>query len=650
MSLGKKSVSVLVECEINKNLTELMHRDNLRDLISRKKVKVSEGSFGRWLRRKFGSNAPSIEDENRMFRIMLKMPVFYDPEKDKDGFAGGLISIKDPEFNDLVKEYEQRGVDTGAAIRDRINAGEMGMPQVNTMLYSPENFSAFIKMGPNKYFPDIPKISDITKSIKSLIDNSTVMRLPDVGNIYKHEYGKRLIKKISDETVKGLLTILRNNILKGLKEQPNNVSFTPQDNVGTENTQSSNTEQATEQVNNIVPQTDNNVEVPAVADEEERPKITLLDKDRAPLTKLLGRINSNAMQLSKLAKAIENNKLKMTKTELIKRQVKYSVAINKDIEEAEKMISVLNRTRDFYDEDSQEFIDRTYRYLRANINSAYWSDTKIANFTKTKKMLNKKMENTIASNIKIALSLLEQSGSIQDQVSSELQNQNDATSPQSIGGIEEISDLNTPSEQPQDMANQLEEPQLPPQELGLSFAEPKEEPTVEESPNKDYTKKEVTKAVKDAIKGEFSQLKQNAKNALGWPKKAALHAIDVTMDKSQKDILKRIKVNLKKENKELNMKEKLLGMLKECAVLEAKLKKSSDKKKDDKKKKKGCAGKSHCSSKKKKIKECGTMSALFPSTGFDFSEKKSDKSKERKKTDDWLFGKKASDKKARKSK
>lgn len=157
----------------------------------------------------------------------------------------------------------------------------------------------------------------------------------------------------------------------------------------------------------------------------------------------------------------------------------------------------------------------------------------------------------------------------------------------------------------------------------------------------EHSTRKVMSAVRKALETEVDQLAANIVRASKWPDKAAKKAIDITSDKSKRDILTKVKANLKG-----NMDKKLESILQECAILEKKMNKSKAKanakaKKDTKKKADKKADK-----KPKKLKECvGSMAKYFESACVLDEAKAKAKDKKKKSGDSskFIFGK--SDKK-----
>ena len=157
----------------------------------------------------------------------------------------------------------------------------------------------------------------------------------------------------------------------------------------------------------------------------------------------------------------------------------------------------------------------------------------------------------------------------------------------------------------------------------------------------EHSTRKVMSAVRKALETEVDQLAMNIARASKWPTKAAKKAIDITSDKSKRDILTKVKANLKG-----NMDKKLESILQECAILEKKMNKSKAKanakaKKDTKKKADKKADK-----KPKKLKECvGSMAKYFESACVLDEAKAKDKKKKSGDSSKFIFGK--SDKKKR---
>ena len=157
----------------------------------------------------------------------------------------------------------------------------------------------------------------------------------------------------------------------------------------------------------------------------------------------------------------------------------------------------------------------------------------------------------------------------------------------------------------------------------------------------EHSTRKVMSAVRKALETEVDQLAMNIARASKWPDKAAKKAIDITSDKSKRDILTKVKANLKG-----NMDKKLESILQECAILEKKMNKSKAKanakaKKDTKKK-----ADKKSEKKPKKFKECvGSMAKYFESACVLDEAKAKAKDKKKKSGDSskFIFGK--SDKK-----
>lgn len=133
---------------------------------------------------------------------------------------------------------------------------------------------------------------------------------------------------------------------------------------------------------------------------------------------------------------------------------------------------------------------------------------------------------------------------------------------------------------------------------------------LEKKSSGDLTSRKVMTAVKKAVNGELKQLSQNIAHAIKWPEEAAKKAIKITTDKSARDILTKVKDNLKED-----MNKTLSSIIAECAILEKKFAKAKEKEKAKKAKiapKNKAKGKPKAKKmKKESVETGGTLSKFF---------------------------------------
>lgn len=136
----------------------------------------------------------------------------------------------------------------------------------------------------------------------------------------------------------------------------------------------------------------------------------------------------------------------------------------------------------------------------------------------------------------------------------------------------------------------------------------------QDNSSSEMSTRKIMTAVKKAVNGELTQMAKNLTHAIKWPEDAAKKAIKITTDKSAKDILTKVKNNLKED-----MNEKLSSIIEECVILEKKLAKTKAKAKEKAKDKKAKVAKKDKAKDKPKAKKTkkeslemqGSMSKFF---------------------------------------
>ena len=355
----------------------------------------------------------------------------------------------------------------------------------------------------------------------------------------------------------------------------------------------------------------------------------VLERNYVELRNRLNKAKSDE-ELSAIRKEARNEMIRLLglKKGLVKGQV--SDASKANIESIRKELTNLRK-------EAQDKMGPDYTKIKVGVNSA--DNIKPKDGKKKSKKKNETFDNMISQLLRSAKIL-------------------ESAAPDALDNAINALDQNQPPVDPmqQPMDNQPTDPTMagaepPPEPTMDAQAEPQVEVSglapdadprgveLDEPEHKsgEHSTRKVMSAVRKALETEVDQLAMNIARASKWPDKAAKKAIDITSDKSKRDILTKVKANLKG-----NMDKKLESILQECAILEKKMNKSKAKanakaKKDTKKK---------SEKKPKKLKECvGSMAKYFESACVLDEAKAKAKDKKKKSGDSskFIFGK--SDKK-----
>ena len=359
----------------------------------------------------------------------------------------------------------------------------------------------------------------------------------------------------------------------------------------------------------------------------------VLERNYVELRNRLNKAKSDE-ELSSIRKDARNEMIRLLglQRSLVKGQV--SDASKANIESIRKELKILRK-------EAQDKMGPDYTKIKVGVNSA--DNIKPKDGKKKSKKKNETFDNMISQLLRSAKIL-------------------ESAAPDALDNAINALDQNQPPVDPmqQPMDNQPTDPTMagaepPPEPTMDAQAEPQVEVSglapdadprgveLDEPEHKsgEHSTRKVMSAVRKALETEVDQLAMNIARASKWPTKAAKKAIDITSDKSKRDILTKVKANLKG-----NMDKKLESILQECAILEKKMNKSKAKanakaKKDTKKKADKKADK-----KPKKLKECvGSMAKYFESACVLDEAKAKDKKKKSGDSSKFIFGK--SDKKKR---